>query len=96
MLILDLIYVNLFTKKTIKTRKKLKEFNFFFITFFNIEYHYNFYLFIKFIVEDDINFFREIKEEIRATKREADSKTISKLDSIFIEDIKEVEDDNEE
>ena len=45
------------------------------------------------MVDDEINFFKEIKEEIRATKREADSKTISKLDSIFIEDIKEVEDD---
>ena len=48
------------------------------------------------MVNDNINFFREIKEEIMATKREADSKTISKLDSIFIEDIKEAEDDKEE
>ena len=48
------------------------------------------------MVDDEINFFKEIKEEIRATKREADSKTISKLDSIFIEDIKEAEDDKEE
>ena len=48
------------------------------------------------MVDDEINFFREIKEEIRATKRDVNNKVRSKLDSIFIEDIKEAEDDKEE